>query len=34
MMKVEVIIPEEYLGDIMGDITCTSWSCRRYGSSW
>ena len=27
MMKVEVVIPEEYMGDIMGEITFTSWSC-------
>ncbi|MFB8732928.1 hypothetical protein ACEQPO_00270 [Bacillus sp. SL00103] len=32
-MKVEVVIPEEYMGDIMGDIHISSWTCRRYGSS-
>ena len=30
-MKVEVTMPEEYMGDVIGDIKLTSWTDRRYG---
>ena len=31
IMKVEVTMPEEYMGDVIGDINSTSWTYRRYG---
>ena len=31
IMKVEVTMPEEYMGDVIGDLNSPSWSCRRYG---
>ena len=31
IMKVEVTVPEEYMGDVMGDLELPSWSYRRYG---
>ena len=34
MMKVEVVIPEEYLGDIMGQITARRGRVEGNGSSW
>ena len=30
-MKVEVTVPEEYMGDVMGDVELPSWTYRRYG---
>ena len=39
MMKVEVVVPEEYMGDIMGDVTCRrgrveGMDCSRKRSSY
>ena len=31
IMKVEVTMPEEYMGDVIGDINSTSWTYRRNG---
>ncbi len=31
IMKVEVVTPEEYMGDVMGDLKSTSWYYSRYG---
>ena len=31
IMKVEVETPEEYMGDVMGDLKFTSWTNFRYG---
>ena len=31
IMKVEVTMPEEYMGDVIGDINCPSWTYRGYG---
>ena len=31
IMKVEVTVPEEYMGDVMGDVELPSWTNRRYG---
>ena len=31
IMKVEVTVPEEYMGDVIGDINSPSWPYRRYG---
>ena len=31
IMKVEVTMPEEYMGDVIGDINSPSWPYRRYG---
>ena len=33
IMKVEVIVPEEYLGDVMGDNKFSSRQCTRDGST-
>ena len=32
IMKVEVETPEEYMGDVMGDLKLSSWTNFRYGS--
>ena len=32
MMLVTITVPEENLGDVMGHVTCSSWTCRWYGS--
>ena len=31
IMKVEVTMPEEYMGDVIGDYQLSSWTYRRYG---
>ncbi len=31
IMKVEVTMPEEYMGDVIGRYQLTSWTYRRYG---
>ena len=33
MMKVTIEMPEEYMGDIMGDVTARR-GRRWYGTSW
>ena len=30
IMKVEVTMPEDYMGDVIGDINSPSWPYRRY----
>ncbi len=32
IMKVEVIVPEEYMGDVIGDVNSRRGTYRRYGS--
>ena len=31
IMKVEVVTPEDYMGDVVGDLEPTPWCDSRYG---
>jgi elongation factor G len=34
MMKVEVVTPDKFMGDVTGNTFIKAWTYRRYGRSW